>query len=151
MAAASAPIATVSPIPAFPPVSALPAASAPTAKIPPRRAVFAGTRLTHRDGAAVKGFAMELINGPLPFLGRAHGDKAKTARALGGPVKDEVGIGDRSDPGKKFFQRSFRGLEGEVADIQFHIQWGGWPSAATIKTGGVPNAEGHRVIATGLQ
>jgi hypothetical protein len=109
----------------FAAVGTVPASAASTtAEIPARGAFFAGAGFADRNGAAVEGFAIKFFNGALTFLGGAHGDKGKTARTLRGAIENEMGVRDRADSGKKFFQRSFRGLEGEVADIQFHIQWG---------------------------
>lgn len=97
------------------------AATTTAAEFTARRTIRGRAGLTDRNGPAVKGFTVELFNGSLAFLRSAHGDKAEAAWALGGAVEDEVGIRHRTDSGEEFFQCAFRGLEGEVADVKFHI------------------------------
>ncbi len=152
-AAAVSAIATISAVAATVTTSASASATTTTssAEFTARGTFLAGPGFAHRDGAAVEGFAIEFLNGALAFLGGAHGDKGKSAGTLCGAIQHQMGIRDRADSGEKFFQSSLGCLEGEVADIQFHIQWGVLPSAAAIKTSGCRNAGRRRMIATELQ
>jgi hypothetical protein len=74
---ALAAFATVATITAsFGPASS--AASTTAAKVPAGGTFLAGSGFADGDRAAVEGFAMELVNGALPFLGGAHGHEPES-------------------------------------------------------------------------
>lgn len=117
--------ARITPAPTAPTaIAAIPTAPASTwttsasaAKLATGRTICGRTGLADRNGAAVKGLAIELFDGSLAFFRGAHGNEAESARTLSGAIEDQMRIRHRSDPGEEFFQCAFRGLEGEVADV----------------------------------
>jgi hypothetical protein len=95
--------------------------AAPTAsKVAPRRTFLTRTGFVHDQVTSVDILAVERVNGLLRFLGTAHSDKAKSPRPLRHLVHDQHSLSDCPVLGEEFFQRSLRGLEGEISYIEFH-------------------------------
>jgi hypothetical protein len=76
-------------------------------------------RLGFVDGqvTAIMVLAMKRINGALAFFGAAHGDKTKTAGAVGFAIHDQVGFSDSAVLSEKLVQVLFGGLEGKISHV----------------------------------
>ena len=100
--------------------TALATTSAATAKVTARTG-FWRTSLRHGDRTSVKGLAVQILDRTLAFFGRAHRHEAKATRTLGDAIQDEMSIRHGTDASEEFFELPFRGLEGQITYIQFHI------------------------------
>lgn len=100
------------------------AATTAAAVILAGRSIFFRARLIHDEIAAFEGLAVERFDGLLALIGCAHGDECEAARASGHAILDEVDISDSSVRGKVVLQNILRGLEGEIANVEFHFLTG---------------------------
>jgi hypothetical protein len=97
-----------------------PLSAAPSSILATRRTFFARPSLVDDKIAPIDVLAVECRDGLLGFFGRAHGHEAKSAGTLTHLVHNEHSFSHGAELSEKFFQSSFRCLEGEIAYIEFH-------------------------------
>jgi hypothetical protein len=82
------------------------------------------TRFVDGEWAAAQISTMQLIDGALRALGRAHLDKRKAARPAGHLIAHDAHGLDGVDLPKQVLQRLFVGIVGQIADIQLTVSHG---------------------------
>jgi hypothetical protein len=80
------------------------------------RTVFARTGNVNGQGTTAHVFAIQAVNSLLGFFGAAHGYKTKTARAVGGAIHHQVGLGHGAELGKGILQVILGDIEGKVSN-----------------------------------
>ena len=83
--------------------------------------LFARTGDVYGHGPAIDILAVKRVDGGLRLFGRAHGDKAESARAAAFTVGHQFGFGHGPVRGKRVLENVFGGVEGKVSNIQFTI------------------------------
>jgi hypothetical protein len=80
---------------------------------------FRSLRTADDESAAHEFLVMEFRDRAHGFFYRGHGDKPESLRFFSVPVGDDFGVADDAHPVEEVEEVAFRGVEGQVAYIEF--------------------------------
>lgn len=83
-----------------------------------RGTLFARTRDVHGQGTILELVTVELLHGLLGFIGAAHRDEGKAARATGELVEDDLNDADGANLAKQGFEILGSAGEGKIPHVE---------------------------------